>query len=155
MKEERGIPKKSPLIINMSKKLYAVKTFKDTLDSVDPKTLRTHECVQYMSEKQEPIYLRQGTMIADSFDDELDAWLKHDSRKSEKTPTEVAKHLCSNCFYLNQSEFRELRNYLADKIASRRVYIDEFQNMTQLYKKLKSVENHLEDFAGFVYVCTD
>lgn len=135
--------------------LYAVKSFRDPLDRVDPETLRTHECVQYMVEKQKPIYLRQGTMIADFFDDELDAWLKQDSHRLEFVPIEVVKYLSSNCFYLNQSKFRELRNYLADKIASRRVFIDELQNMTRLYKKLKSVEKHLEDFAGFVYVCAD
>lgn len=104
--------------------LYAVKSFRDPLDRVDPETLRTHECVQYMVEKQKPIYLRQGTMIADFFDDELDAWLKQDSHRLEFVPIEVVKYLSSNCFYLNQSKCRELRNYLADKIASRRVFID-------------------------------
>lgn len=135
--------------------LYGIKSFKDPLDSIDPETLRSHECVQYMVEKQKPIYLRQGTMIADFFDDELDAWLKQDSHRLEFVPTEVVKHLSSNCFYLSQSRFRELRNYLADKIASRRVFIDEMQNMTQSYMKIKSIENHLEDFAGFVYVNAD
>lgn len=131
-----------------SKMLYAVWSFKDRLDSVDPETLDMHEYVQYMEQKETPIYLRQGRLIVEITDDKLDRWLSQDVHKLKSI---VSNDRCWSCFYLDKTDFREFKHYLADLIATGNVYIDELQQMMQVYKKLKEID--LDNFAGFVYVC--